>query len=118
MEGEPAAGSTGLKLPLADVETYLAGLRARAEDKVLAAFQTAVDFSASSPRMIEIDTLRSGTQRLMVLEELYNRAAFQWISEHRGSPLGGLPWVSSLTVGQNLHLREFAVMALLKTGRL
>ena len=118
VEDEPLAGSAGLKLPLADVETYLVGLRARAEDKVLAAFQKAVDFSGGSPQTIELDTLRSGTQRLMVLEELYNRAAFQWISDHRGSPLGGLPWVSNLTVGENLHLREFAVMALLKTGRI
>jgi hypothetical protein len=50
----------------------LVGLRARAEDKVLAAFQKAVDFSGGSPQTIELDTLRSGTQRLMVLEELYN----------------------------------------------
>jgi very-short-patch-repair endonuclease len=117
-EDETRGRSTGLKLPLADVETYLVGLRSRAEDKVLAAFQRAVDFSDGSPRTIEIDTLRSGTQRMMVLEELYNRAAFQWISDHRGSPLGGLPWVSNLTVGENLHLREFAITALLKTGRL
>lgn len=117
-DAERKSRSTELKISPAEVETYLAGLRARADERVLEVFQRAMDFASGSPRTIEIETMRSGTQRLMVLEELFNRAAFQWVSENLGSPLGGLPWVSNLTVGENLHLREFAVTALLKSGRL
>jgi len=109
---------TGIEIPIAEIETYLAGLRSRADDRIVGAFQKALDLSGGTPRTIEIETLRSGTQRLMVLEELYTRAAFQWLSENGGEPLSRLPWVSNLTVGENLHLREFAVTALLKSGRL
>jgi very-short-patch-repair endonuclease len=115
--GSPRSSSTAeFHVPLGEVDTYLTALRARADGSIVRTFEQSLDFSNGAPATVVIESVRQGAHRILELEELYNGEAFRWSRSNKGQSLSRLPWAANLTVGENLHLREFAISALLKSG--
>ena len=76
-----------------------------------------VCFEDRAPTEVEIQSAKIGKARTLELEELFTRLAFDWRRKNSILPIRALPWVSNLSAEINLHLREVAVTALVKSGR-
>ena len=106
------------KISEVEIERFLGGLRDRAPSDVVRAFHMSIDFAKGSPVEVVLESRRQGAHRKLELEEAYNREAFRWASANKAHALFRMPWATNLTPEENFQLREFAISALIRSGRI
>ena len=106
------------KIEEGELSRFISSLRQRTSPNVFLAFEQSVDFAKGTPIQVQLESTRLGIHRRLELEEAYNRAAFRWASSSSGHSLFRMPWASNLSAEENFKMREFAISALVKAGRL
>lgn len=101
-----------------EIGQFLKQLKLRATDEIFCAFKQSIAFEKGAPIQIVINSTRQGIQRKLELEEAYNREAFRWATSSGNPSLFRMPWATNLSNDENLQLREFALSALIRSGKI